>query len=68
MDDVCASSLQPSVVPAAEDLQQPLEAQGRGFAHGHIKGHSLPVYRRYIICVREFNVVVSIVKESRGLL
>ena len=29
---------------------------------------SLPVYRRYIICVREFNVVVSIVKESRGLL
>ena len=40
MDDVCASSLQPSIVPAAEDLQQPLEAQGRGFAHGHSKGHS----------------------------
>ena len=28
------------MVPAAEDLQQPLEAQGRGFAHGHSKGHS----------------------------
>ena len=23
-----------------EDLQQPLEAQGRGFSHGHAKGHS----------------------------
>ena len=40
VDDVCASSLQPSMVPAAEDLQQPLEAQGRGFAHVHSKGHS----------------------------
>ena len=40
VDDVCASSLQPSMVPAAEDLQQPLEAQGRGFTHGHSKGHS----------------------------
>ena len=27
-------------MPAAEDLQQPLEAQGRGFTHGHAKGHS----------------------------
>ena len=39
-DDVAAASLQPSMVPAVLDLQQPLEAQGRGFSHGHSKGHS----------------------------
>ena len=38
--DTCAASLQPSIAPGAEDLQQPLEAQGRGFAHGHSKGHN----------------------------
>ena len=38
--DCCASSLQPSVTPAAEDVQAPFESQARGFAHGHGKGHS----------------------------
>ena len=38
--DNCAASLQPSIAPGVEDLQQPLEAQGRGFSHGHAKGHS----------------------------
>ena len=36
----CAPFLQPSIAPGAEDLQQPLEAQGRGFAHRHGKSHS----------------------------
>ena len=38
--DSSAATLQPAIVPAVEDVQQPLEAQGRGFAHGHSKGHS----------------------------
>ena len=36
-----ASSLQPSVAPGTADVQAPLEAQGRGFTHGHGKGHSI---------------------------
>ena len=40
MRDNSAASLQPSIAPGVEDLQQPLEAQGRGFSHGHAKGHS----------------------------
>jgi len=39
-DDV-ASSLQPSIAPGTTDVQAPLEAQGRGFTHGHGKGHSV---------------------------
>ena len=38
--DECAASLQPCVAPGTMDLQAPLEAQGRGFAHAHGKGHS----------------------------
>mgnify|MGYP000409004545 CR=1 FL=1 len=38
--DECATSLQPCVAPGTMDLQAPLEAQGRGFCHGHGKGHS----------------------------
>ena len=38
--DEVASSLQPSVTPGTTDVQVPLEAQGRGFTHGHGKGHS----------------------------
>ena len=37
--DECATSLQPSVAPATTDVQAPLEAHGRGFVHGHGKGH-----------------------------
>jgi len=39
--DLVASSLQPSVCPGTTDVQAPLEAQGRGFTHGHGKGHSI---------------------------
>ena len=39
--DEVASSLQPYVTPGTTDLQAPLEAQGRGFTHGHGKGHSV---------------------------
>ena len=39
--DEVASSLQPCVTPGTTDLQAPLEAQGRGFTHGHGKGHSV---------------------------
>ena len=39
-DDWYASSLQPSITPAAADMCAPGEAQGRGFTHGHAKGHS----------------------------
>jgi len=28
-------------VPGTTDVQAPLEAQGRGFVHGHAKGHSI---------------------------
>mgnify|MGYP003323513258 CR=1 FL=1 len=39
-DDV-ASSLQPCIAPGTTDVQAPLEAQGRGFTHGHGKGHAV---------------------------
>ena len=39
-DDV-AASLQPCVAPGTTDVQAPFEAQGRGFSHGHGKGHSV---------------------------
>ena len=40
-EDECAASLQPCIAPGTISLQAPLEAQGRGFAHGHGKGHSI---------------------------
>ena len=39
--DEVAASLQPCVAPGTLDVQAPLEAQGRGFTHGHGKGHSI---------------------------
>ena len=39
--DEVAASLQPSVAPGTIDVQAPFEAQGRGFVHGHGKGHSI---------------------------
>ena len=41
LHDGIAASLQPCVTPGTIDLQAPLEAQGRGFTHGHGKGHSI---------------------------
>ncbi|MCP4200797.1 MAG: hypothetical protein GY769_02535, partial [bacterium] len=41
MHDEVAASLQPCVTPGTTDIQAPLEAQGRGFTHGHGKGHSI---------------------------
>ena len=41
MHDEVAASLQPCVVPGSTDVQAPFEAQGRGFVHGHGKGHSI---------------------------
>ena len=41
LHDEVASSLQPSVTPGTTDAQAPFEAQGRGFEHGHGKGHSV---------------------------
>ena len=38
--DSFASKLQPAITPAAADVEVPGEAQGRGFTHGHGKGHS----------------------------
>jgi hypothetical protein len=38
--DTFASKLQPAITPAAADVELPGEAQGRGFTHGHGKGHS----------------------------
>ena len=40
-DDPVAASLQPSISPGTTDLQAPLESQGRGFVHGHGKGHGI---------------------------
>ena len=40
-EDEVAASLQPCVAPGTTDVQAPFEAQGRGFAHGHGKGHSV---------------------------
>ena len=39
--DEVAASLQPCVAPGTTDVQAPFEAQGRGFVHGHGKGHSI---------------------------
>ena len=39
-DDV-AASLQPCIAPGTTDVQAPFEGQGRGFVHGHGKGHSI---------------------------
>ena len=41
VQDEVASSLQPSVAPGTTDVQAPFEAQGRGFQHGHGKGHGI---------------------------
>ena len=40
-EDEVAASLQPCVAPGTIDVQAPFEAQGRGFTHGHGKGHSV---------------------------
>ena len=40
-EDEVAASLQPCVAPGTTDVQAPFEAQGRGFTHGHGKGHSI---------------------------
>ena len=39
--DEVAASLQPCGAPGTTDVQAPFEAQGRGFVHGHGKGHSI---------------------------
>ena len=39
--DQVAASLQPCIAPGILDVQAPFEAQGRGFEHGHGKGHGL---------------------------
>ena len=39
--DEVAASLQPCVTPGTTDVQAPFEAQGRGFEHGHGKGHGI---------------------------
>ena len=39
--DELAATLQPCISPGTTDVQAPLEAQGRGFTHGHGKGHSV---------------------------
>ena len=41
VQDEVAASLQPCLAPGTTDVQVPLEAQGRGFTHGHGKGHSV---------------------------
>lgn len=41
LHDEVASSFQPSLTPGTTDVQAPFEAQGRGFVHGHGKGHSM---------------------------
>ena len=38
--DEVAATLQPCVAPGTTDVQAPFEGQGRGFVHGHGKGHS----------------------------
>jgi hypothetical protein len=37
--DGLATSLQPCTAPGTTDVQAPFEGQGRGFVHGHAKGH-----------------------------
>ena len=39
--DEVAASLQPCMAPGTTDVQAPFEAQGRGFFHGHGKGHGV---------------------------
>ena len=39
--DEVAASLQPCIAPGTSDVQAPFEAQGRGFEHGHGKGHGI---------------------------
>jgi hypothetical protein len=39
--DEVAASLQPCLAPSTTDAQVPFEAQGRGFQHGHGKGHGV---------------------------
>ena len=39
--DEVAATLQPCVAPGTTDVQAPFEGQGRGFVHGHGKGHSI---------------------------
>ena len=41
VQDQVAASLQPCIAPGTQDVQAPFEAQGRGFEHGHGKGHGL---------------------------
>ena len=40
-EDEVATPLLPYVAPGTTDVQAPFEAQGRGFAHGHGKGHNV---------------------------
>ena len=39
--DEVAASLQPCIAPGNTDVQALLDTQGRGFMHGHGKGHSI---------------------------
>ena len=41
LQDQVAASLQPCIAPGTLDVQAPFEAQGRGFQHGHAKGHGI---------------------------
>ena len=41
LQDQVAASLQPCIAPGTLDVQAPFEAQGRGFEHGHGKGHGI---------------------------
>jgi hypothetical protein len=41
VQDEVAASLQPCIAPGTLDVQAPFEAQGRGFEHGHGKGHAI---------------------------
>ena len=41
VQDEIVASLQPCVAPSTTDVQASFEAQGRGFFHGHGKGHSI---------------------------
>ena len=41
--DEVAASLQPCIAPGTTVVQAPLEAEGRGFTHGHGNGYSILV-------------------------
>ena len=67
-DDV-ASSLQPSIAPGTTDVQAPLEAQGRGFSHGHGKGHAvigatMKWLRKALDCDSGLNSAVQALREA----